>query len=121
MLDKITALVDRNLPLDYGGACIYCGIRRNNGTPFELDHVLPVNLGGPDVNWNKVWCCRSCNRQKSDNHPWVFFKQREIEGDKVYPFTKEYVSIVLLAIEFLSHSNVRLGKRANGGVRAPET
>ena len=44
--------------------CSYC-----NSDATELDHVLPLSRGGPDIESNLVACCKSCNRKKHNKHP----------------------------------------------------
>jgi hypothetical protein len=43
------------------GMCRYCGTAAG---PFEIDHVLPVSLGGGNALRNLVLACDSCNRRK---------------------------------------------------------
>jgi len=45
--------------------CFYCGERFTNLLSFELDHVIPVKLGGVNSIGNSVLACRICNRAKS--------------------------------------------------------
>lgn len=42
-----------------GRTCVYCG-----GFADEVDHVVPVKIGGVDAIDNLVPACRSCNRRK---------------------------------------------------------
>lgn len=42
--------------------CIYCGT--DNG-PFEVDHIIPVKLGGSWDYENLGTSCTACNRKKS--------------------------------------------------------
>lgn len=47
-------------------ACEYCG-QPNDGThPFNLDHRIPLALGGRHELSNLVICCEPCNRAKRD-------------------------------------------------------
>jgi 5-methylcytosine-specific restriction endonuclease McrA len=38
----------------------------------ELDHVVPLAMGGGHTYKNTQLLCRSCNRLKSDKHPSLF-------------------------------------------------
>jgi len=38
-------------------------------THAELDHIVPVALGGLDARENYQWLCRSCNRRKGKRMP----------------------------------------------------
>lgn len=51
------------------GVCTYCAVKlettvSRQPTSFEVDHVLPVALGGTDDIANLVPACRSCNSKK---------------------------------------------------------
>lgn len=53
--------VRRELIKRYGEVCLRCG-----GTDhIQVDHVIPVALGGPNVMENMQLLCRTCNIQKS--------------------------------------------------------
>lgn len=41
--------------------CRYCG---EADGPFEIDHVVPLSLGGGSGMDNLVWACSQCNRRK---------------------------------------------------------
>jgi 5-methylcytosine-specific restriction endonuclease McrA len=45
--------------------CHYCQTR----TRPTRDHIVPVSLGGPGVNWNIVKCCQPCNSRKGNSWP----------------------------------------------------
>lgn len=42
-----------------GSVCSYCG-----DTATEVDHVVPISLGGANQDANLVACCSHCNRSK---------------------------------------------------------
>lgn len=44
--------------------CPYCGIQLDDRA--HLDHVLPVQRGGPSEPWNLVFACMQCNLAKRD-------------------------------------------------------
>lgn len=44
-----------------GDPCAYCGAPTE-----EIDHIVPLNAGGPDQWDNLTASCRPCNRSKSD-------------------------------------------------------
>lgn len=43
--------------------CVYCGVRQPNQ---QIDHRLPVTLGGPSILENLVTCCFECNMRKGN-------------------------------------------------------
>lgn len=55
-------------------ACFWCG-RGLLGALPELDHVMPLSLGGADDETNMVRACRSCNRRKHAKHPLVWIAE----------------------------------------------
>lgn len=44
----------------WGDRCIYC----ETGAFEEIDHIIPVRVGGHHQLWNVVPCCRACNIKK---------------------------------------------------------
>ena len=76
-------LVDRLLERA-AGRCEYCG--RNCGASIEIDHVLPISLGGTSDAENLAVCCRNCNASKGAKHPTAWLDQCLAKG---YP-TPEY-------------------------------
>lgn len=67
--DKDRARIARARP-----ACHICGLTIDYTLPYldpgeyVVDHVVPLNRGGPDTLDNKAAAHRSCNRAKSDKH-----------------------------------------------------
>lgn len=48
--------------------CQYCGIRAGDqGTVLQIDHILPVSMGGRDEPTNLITACRDCNSGKSSS------------------------------------------------------
>ena len=45
--------------------CPYCCVTLEDGSD-HLDHIRPVNRGGPTIDWNMVFVCIPCNRAKRD-------------------------------------------------------
>lgn len=46
----------------YNYRCAYCGKK----TKLEMDHVVPISLGGPTTKENILPACRSCNSSKNN-------------------------------------------------------
>lgn len=55
------------------GKCAYC--RRPLGDEFEVDHIMPIALGGSNWISNIQLTCKSCNRKKNAKHPIEFAKE----------------------------------------------
>jgi 5-methylcytosine-specific restriction endonuclease McrA len=57
------------------GRCAGCHLEIENSRSrsakrgFEVDHVMPVNLGGSNLPENLQLLCRPCNRKKHAKHP----------------------------------------------------
>lgn len=57
----IPARVKRDVLAAYGNACAWC----RGGGPLDLDHKVPVALGGVN-NPDNLWpLCKDCHRQKT--------------------------------------------------------
>jgi 5-methylcytosine-specific restriction endonuclease McrA len=56
-----------------GGRCYYCGRKVEPGT-LQLDHVMPVSLGGAKWPANLVPACPECNGKKDVMGPAEFFR-----------------------------------------------
>ncbi len=51
-----------------GHRCEYCHAPEAIfNLAFEVEHIIPVALQGPDDESNRALACRSCNRHKSDH------------------------------------------------------
>ena len=45
--------------------CEYCLAPESIfNSPFEVEHITPLALGGADEEWNLALSCRSCNASK---------------------------------------------------------
>jgi hypothetical protein len=51
--------------LERDGVCVYCG----EEAFLNIDHVIPVAIGGSNDIDNLVACCESCNQVKGDALP----------------------------------------------------
>ncbi len=51
-----------------GGYCEYCRVAElNQVSPYNIDHIFPVSLGGASDVANLAWSCPRCNGAKSDH------------------------------------------------------
>ncbi|MFQ6724212.1 MAG: HNH endonuclease, partial [Clostridia bacterium] len=78
--------------------CIYSDtLLVGGGQKIHLDHIIPVNLGGPTDDWNILPICGSCNSSKSDSHLLDWWEKEHTSQDEhklVYIF--EYMANRLL-------------------------
>lgn len=56
------------------GRCACCGIRLRGA--YDLDHIIPLALGGSNTDDNVQLLTPQCNRQKGAKHPIEFMQQR---------------------------------------------
>ena len=56
-------VIEEDIVAQHGCQCFYCGERYQT-----LDHVWPIDLGGPHDPSNLVPSCQSCNNRKSVKH-----------------------------------------------------
>jgi 5-methylcytosine-specific restriction endonuclease McrA len=54
------------------GCCHYCDVYLTKG--FEMDHYIPLSLGGTNEASNIVLACMPCNRSKGNKLPAVFMR-----------------------------------------------
>ena len=47
-----------------GGKCHHCGVQLDPFSNFDLDHLVPLVLGGEDVRENLVGSCGPCNKKR---------------------------------------------------------
>lgn len=52
--------------VDACGCCKHCGKLVDFDGLWEMDHILPKSLGGPDGMSNRQMLCRKCNRKKGN-------------------------------------------------------
>ena len=52
--------------------CQYCGA---TGVDLEIDHVIPIALGGSNSEINLVTACRKCNRKKGKKLDWEMIQK----------------------------------------------
>lgn len=46
--------------------CQICGKSQAEGAKLEVDHIIPVSIGGKTVDENLQTLCKDCNRGKKD-------------------------------------------------------
>lgn len=52
--------------------CHYCNTEWDES--FHVDHLIPVNSGGPEADWNLRSSCMPCNLSKGPKMPWNFMQ-----------------------------------------------
>jgi HNH endonuclease len=64
---------DERLKMTLPQSCCYCGTKER----LSIDHLIPLDRGGPDIGENMVWACRSCNSSKSATDMLEWFRRKE--------------------------------------------
>lgn len=62
---RITTKIRLDLFLDARGRCRSCNSRIAPGQFWDVDHIIPVALGGSNDTANLQVLCRACHRQKT--------------------------------------------------------
>ena len=59
------------------GCCFYC-LKKIffKGSPWHIDHFIPISRGGTNYPDNLVVACASCNLSKHDKMPWEWMPER---------------------------------------------
>lgn len=78
--------------------CAYCGC--DNYSILEIDHILPVFLGGASKNYNYTVACQSCNARKGVSPLAVW---REKLCDKLYPLSQKIEKLDQQVESFLKY------------------
>jgi 5-methylcytosine-specific restriction endonuclease McrA len=56
------------------GRCPCCGLALGSG--YELDHKMPIALGGAHEDWNMQLLRKECNRSKKAKHPIEYMQSK---------------------------------------------
>jgi 5-methylcytosine-specific restriction endonuclease McrA len=64
------------------------------GEEGELDHIIPVALGGLNVDYNFQWLCRECHRQKTNEDMIVIMGWKGNKADDIRPIGEYFEKAV---------------------------
>ena len=96
----------RRLHRSQGGRCIYCG-RKISLLMSHVDHVLPLNRGGPNTEGNAQLTCPGCNMRKGDR----------TDGE----FRSRYSSLIPLTLRAMPGRTVRQSDFKRATARTSDT
>lgn len=71
---KLSSDIIERLFILQRGKCACCGLPL--GDNYHLDHIMPLALGGLNIDNNVQLLRQRCNNQKSAKHPVDFMRQR---------------------------------------------
>lgn len=57
------------------GKCPVCHANLKK-TGYDMDHIIAITKGGPNIDSNIQLLCPKCNGSKSDKDPIVFMQQK---------------------------------------------
>jgi hypothetical protein len=96
----------------FGNKCFKCGAP----SPLEVDHHIPMVLGGHLVPGNLVALCTNCNNKKLDLPPMQFYSPEELA--KLEPILKQETSLFEFVPDQEFWSNDRKGYLLSLGIDA---
>ena len=73
-IGQMSTDIVQKLMLAQKGKCPVC--RCALGNRYDIDHKMPLILGGTNDDSNIQLLCRTCNRSKGKKHPDVFMRER---------------------------------------------
>ena len=62
----LTPKIRLSLFLDAGGTCQSCHGKIHPGQKWEIDHIIPIALGGMDISSNLQILCKICHKHKTN-------------------------------------------------------
>lgn len=71
---KLSKGIVEKLFKQQSGRCACCG--DNLGKDYHIDHIMPIALGGANVDSNVQLLKKRCNLQKNKKHPVDFMRER---------------------------------------------
>lgn len=71
---KLSADIAEKLFTLQKGKCAICGVVLS--VKYDLDHIVPIVLGGENSDRNMQVLCVTCNRSKGKKHPAIFMQER---------------------------------------------
>lgn len=79
--DRPCDLCDDNIRIMFSRdkVCVYCGSPKK----LELDHIIPLKLGGNSLFTNFVIACKKCNTSKSGRDVFYWCKLKGMEVPKI--------------------------------------
>ncbi len=62
--------------------CVFC-LRKMGDVPLTVDHFLPLEMGGENVETNYISACRRCNKDKGSQDPEEYCERVGVEYNDI--------------------------------------
>ena len=72
---RLTKGLTAKLFASQAGLCVYCRVDLLT-TGHHLDHIMPLVLGGPNIDSNMQALCPACNLHKGAKHPDTYIPRK---------------------------------------------
>ena len=76
----------------FDNACAYCGFKPADPSELEVEHVVPVSKGGPNLLSNIVPACNCCNRSKHKHDMVKWYRKQPFYEKKREAHIKEVLA-----------------------------
>lgn len=67
---------------EFDNSCAYCGHKPADPSELEVEHVVPISQGGPNLLSNIVPACNSCNRSKHKHDMLKWYRKQPFYDKK---------------------------------------
>lgn len=68
--------------------CVFC-LRKMGEVPLTVDHFLPLELGGENVETNYISACRRCNKDKGNQDPARYCERVGVDDTHIYRYLNQ--------------------------------
>jgi hypothetical protein len=122
--DILTPEMKKQVLVRDGYICLCCGKKKGEGVSLNVDHIIPVAMGGSNALSNLQTLCRICNADKGVNeidyrvHNTPLGKPKEYDEYPPVNYKKDTIeSIVARTVNTFYHCSALMsfkrGKRSN--------
>jgi hypothetical protein len=113
-LAVIAEIYRRKLLALFSDRCFKCGAQ----PPLDIDHHVPLLLGGHLVPGNLVALCRPCNNAKLDRDPLTFYSEEEL--NRLAPLLEAQEALFNFEADYEAWNNDKEGYLVSLGMSRQE-
>ena len=92
---------------EFNYSCPYSDTLLLYGSKINLDHIIPISLGGPTDDWNIIPICDSCNSSKNDKHLLEWWDRTHPKEDE-YRLVKIYEYMITKLLDDVKNNNYKI-------------